>query len=173
MTKSVYAPNSFLNILKGTGQAARDKAGEAGPWLLLSVLCVFLGFLGVHRFAVKRWGTGVLYLLTLGFLGIGVLVDLVALLEGHFKDSQGHCIPPGLSALQRWAVFSLVLIGLQWVLLHHTGIPLVNQGVLWVQAQFRGFLDTLGFPGFQGGSSAGALSAWLDRFLQSLQETLQ
>ena len=40
-------------------------------WLLLT----FLGVLGVHRFYMGKWGTGILYLLTLGLFGIGLLYD--------------------------------------------------------------------------------------------------
>lgn len=49
----------------------------AGPtdysvaWLLLT----FLGVFGVHRFYLGKWGTGLLYLFTLGLLGLGVLYD--------------------------------------------------------------------------------------------------
>ncbi|HXI73399.1 MAG TPA: NINE protein [Verrucomicrobiae bacterium] len=41
-------------------------------WLLLT----FLGFFGVHRFYLGKWGTGILYLLTGGLLLIGILYDL-------------------------------------------------------------------------------------------------
>ena len=40
-------------------------------WLLLT----FLGFLGAHRFYIGKWGTGLLYLCTLGLLGLGILYD--------------------------------------------------------------------------------------------------
>ncbi len=40
-------------------------------WLLL----VFLGFFGIHRFYMGKWLTGILYLLTGGLLGLGVLYD--------------------------------------------------------------------------------------------------
>lgn len=49
----------------------------AGPtdysvaWILLT----FLGFFGIHRFYMGKIGTGILYLLTLGLLGIGVIYD--------------------------------------------------------------------------------------------------
>lgn len=36
----------------------------------------FLGAAGAHQFYLGRTGLGVAYLLTLGFLGVGVLVDL-------------------------------------------------------------------------------------------------
>jgi TM2 domain-containing membrane protein YozV len=40
-------------------------------WLLL----VFLGFFGIHRFYMGKWLTGILYLLTGGLIGLGVLYD--------------------------------------------------------------------------------------------------
>ena len=41
-------------------------------WILL----VFLGIFGVHRMYLGKWITGIIYLLTLGLLGIGLLYDL-------------------------------------------------------------------------------------------------
>lgn len=46
--------------------------------LIYLILCWFFGFLGVHRFYQGKVGTGILYLLTFGFLGIGQLIDFVA-----------------------------------------------------------------------------------------------
>ena len=40
-------------------------------WILLT----FLGVFGVHRLYMEKWLSGVLYLLTFGLLGIGVIYD--------------------------------------------------------------------------------------------------
>lgn len=50
--------------------------GEKNKWVVF-FLCLFLGIFGVHRFYEKKIGTGILYLLTGGLFGIGVLYDLV------------------------------------------------------------------------------------------------
>jgi TM2 domain-containing membrane protein YozV len=54
-----------------------------------TLLCFFLGGLGVHRFYVGKIGTGILQLLTLGGLGIWTLVDFIMVVTGNFKDGAG------------------------------------------------------------------------------------
>jgi TM2 domain-containing membrane protein YozV len=44
-------------------------------WILLT----FLGFFGAHRFYLRKWGTAIIYLLTAGLLGIGILYDFLTL----------------------------------------------------------------------------------------------
>ncbi len=53
------------------------------------LLCIFLGYFGVHQFYVGKIGKGLLYLFTGGLLGIGWIVDIVKILMGSFRDNVG------------------------------------------------------------------------------------
>lgn len=55
-----------------------DEEYSAGVAFGLWLACLF-GLCGVHRFYLRKPGTGILWLLTFGLLGIGQLVDLVRL----------------------------------------------------------------------------------------------
>lgn len=46
-------------------------------------LCLFFGAWGIHRFYEGRILSGIIYLCTSGFLGIGVIIDLIAILCKH------------------------------------------------------------------------------------------
>lgn len=54
------------------------------------LLCLLLGYLGAHYFYVGKIGMGILYLLTLGLVGIGWIVDIVRILLDSFHDKYGR-----------------------------------------------------------------------------------
>lgn len=58
-------------------QHKREKrVKEVNKWTAL-ILCIFLGYFGVHKFYEGNTGMGILYLLTVGLFGIGWIVDII------------------------------------------------------------------------------------------------
>ncbi len=53
------------------------------------LLCFVFGIWGVHRFYVGKIGSGIMFLLTAGWCGIGWLVDVIAIVSGTFRDKEG------------------------------------------------------------------------------------
>lgn len=68
-----------------------DRKYKAGPinysvaWLLLT----YLGVFGIHRFYMGKWVTGFFYLVTLGFLGVGIFYDFWTL-NGQISELNQH-----------------------------------------------------------------------------------
>ena len=71
-----------LFLIPGMDRDA-DRRYRSGPinysvaWILLT----FLGVFGIHRFYQGKWITGILYLLTVGVFGLGILYDYWTLNE--------------------------------------------------------------------------------------------
>lgn len=76
-TPQIVVNNSNLNANANinAGIAAKPK----NKWVAL-LLCIFLGWIGAHKFYEGKIGLGILYLLTLGLFGIGVFIDFLVLL---------------------------------------------------------------------------------------------
>ncbi|MBO4381063.1 MAG: TM2 domain-containing protein [Clostridia bacterium] len=69
-----------------------DKSASPKSRLVATLLCFFLGGLGIHRFYVGKVGTGILYVFTGGLFGIGALVDFIMILCGSFTDKEGKFV---------------------------------------------------------------------------------
>ena len=66
--------------------------GNEKSWLTTLLLCLFLGWLGIHRFYTGHTGIAIVQLLTGGLCGIWALVDLIMILTRSYKDARGHML---------------------------------------------------------------------------------
>lgn len=85
--KGAAQPNIVINNTNTNTNVNRNTNGgrggrEKNKWVAF-FLCLFLGYLGAHKFYEGRIGAGILYLLTGGVFGIGWLIDTVILLFKH------------------------------------------------------------------------------------------
>jgi TM2 domain-containing membrane protein YozV len=72
------------------GLEIKTKGGSNKSALITLILLFLLGVFGVHKFYLGKIGWGVIYLLTFGLFGIGVLVDFFRLIMGNLQDSEGN-----------------------------------------------------------------------------------
>ena len=70
----------------------RSRSDVSSNWLTCLLLCIFLGYFGAHRFFTRKIGTGILMILTFGGCGIWYIIDLILIIAGKFKDSDGNFI---------------------------------------------------------------------------------
>lgn len=61
----------FYSILRSKRKEKKD--------LLILAIIGFFGVAGIHRFVIGDVGMGILFLVTVGFCGIGTIIDLVNL----------------------------------------------------------------------------------------------
>jgi TM2 domain-containing membrane protein YozV len=70
-----------------------DKNTAGGKkWLTAVLLCFFLGGLGIHRFYLGYTWQGIVQLLTLGGLGIWVLIDFIRIIIRDLKPKDGEYV---------------------------------------------------------------------------------
>ena len=77
---------------QGTTQTGNTMEYSEKDWLVTLLFSIFLGCLGIHRFYVGKVGTGILWLLTGGCLGVGALVDIIMIATENFTDDANRLI---------------------------------------------------------------------------------
>ena len=85
--------NNEAVVCVGCGCAVNvSKPEKDNRGLITILLCWFLGIFGAHRFYTGHTTIGIIQILTLGGCGIWVLIDLIIILMGDFKDAEGNAI---------------------------------------------------------------------------------
>jgi len=92
--QAVYCPNcGHPARMRGTAPGFQnDKTVSPRSRLASLLFCLFLGWLGVHRFYVGKVGTGILMLITVGGFGIWVVIDFIMIVVGGFTDVDGKYV---------------------------------------------------------------------------------
>jgi TM2 domain-containing membrane protein YozV len=90
---SIKYPNGTKEIINSkevkNGKTSDPSAAGNKSQIVALLLCIFIGALGIHRFYLGHIGMGILYLLTFGLWGIGVIIDLILILTGDLKPKNG------------------------------------------------------------------------------------
>ena len=72
--------NTFKESVNEFETIKRKVNMQTGTWKnkwISLLLCICFGWLGIHRFYEGKVITGILYLCTLGFFGLGWIIDIV------------------------------------------------------------------------------------------------
>lgn len=81
-TQPIVINNNNNNTSAASATAVANGGMQGKPkskWVAL-ILCIFLGYLGAHKFYEGKIGMGILYLFTGGLFIVGVIIDIIALL---------------------------------------------------------------------------------------------
>ena len=73
-------PGTGISYVNESGSGADQSAEQVVKPVNTAVefcLCLFMGWLGAHKFYTGNIGMGILYLVTFGLCGIGWIIDIV------------------------------------------------------------------------------------------------
>lgn len=84
--KSIYHKN------KRTETRPVSAVMEPKSKIAVLILCIFLGYLGIHRFYAGKVGTGIIWLFTGGCFFVGWIYDIIKIASGTFRDGAGRII---------------------------------------------------------------------------------
>ena len=77
---SICNTGNYERKAYSTEYKVRKTRTTCNKWVTF-FLCLFLGLWGAHKFYEGKPGMGILYILTAGIVGIGILVDLFIILS--------------------------------------------------------------------------------------------
>lgn len=83
--------SNISNYLQGNESEIRS-GGSSKSVLVTFLICILFGWMGGHRFYVGKTKSGLLFMFTLGIIGIGWLFDLIRILMGNFTDKNGDYV---------------------------------------------------------------------------------
>ena len=83
------ANTGALNYPKTNGYPVKQPQTSHKSKVLSLLLCMFLGVFGIHRFYLGKVGTGIIWLLTGGCCGFGVIIDFIRLCNGSLTVKSG------------------------------------------------------------------------------------
>ena len=88
-----YAPPAQQHNQYGNTNYSRpvgSSQDKGSSFVVTLLLCVFLGYLGIHRFYTKNWIMGILQLCTFGVCFLWWLVDIILIVVDAYRDGDGR-----------------------------------------------------------------------------------
>jgi TM2 domain-containing membrane protein YozV len=88
------ASYGISSVAKGSEKFSKSRdesVGDKGAWSVL-MIAVFLGWVGGHRFYTGHFGIGIIQLCTFGGFFLWLIIDIILILIGRFKDSKGNLL---------------------------------------------------------------------------------